>query len=306
MAIDTFAPKPKSEPEAGTSGWARETERGKREKRKGSNQMGTQLHHPEAARSCRAARDHSVRSGPGNRSSLTTILGVLVVACGAFLTIGVAAPVSAESPKKGSGLCPGDLTGDGAVGPMDLVALADAWGACPPGMVCAADLNDDGVVNTLDVLQLLELWGPCPQSSICGDPAAGSCCSVQETPGCENLSCCELICPADPFCCEVQWDHICAGAAVRLCPDPQASDCLDPPLPPSGCGQPGTGDCCGPTSSPNCEDRLCCEAVCAGDAFCCNAEWDAFCAGTGFDPDCTLGPGQCGAANTPECDCKGT
>ncbi len=86
-------------------------------------------------------------------------------------------------------------------------------------------------------------------------------------------------------------------------PDCEGPDDPGPGPGPEGCGEAGTGDCCGPTGTPGCEDEACCEAVCAGDPFCCDVEWDDFCAGEGFDPDCTLGPGQCGALNTPECDC---
>jgi hypothetical protein len=77
----------------------------------------------------------------------------------------------------------------------------------------------------------------------------------------------------------------------------------DIPEPTEGCGVAGTGDCCQANGSPFCDDEACCEAVCAGYPFCCDTEWDAFCAGEGFDDDCLLGPGQCGALNTPECDC---
>lgn len=45
------------------------------------------------------------------------------------------------------------------------------------------------------------------------------------------------------------------------------------------CGDPTAGDCCTATGSPGCGDEACCEAVCVCDAFCCDVEWDAGCAG---------------------------
>ncbi len=51
----------------------------------------------------------------------------------------------------------------------------------------------------------------------CGDPAAGDCCIANGTPGCSDAECCEAVCAADAFCCDTQWDQICANAAVATC-----------------------------------------------------------------------------------------
>jgi hypothetical protein len=48
-------------------------------------------------------------------------------------------------------------------------------------------------------------------------PGSGSCCVPHANPGCSNTACCNLVCGADPFCCEVEWDQICAGAACAQC-----------------------------------------------------------------------------------------
>jgi hypothetical protein len=154
-------------------------------------------------------------------------------------------------------LCFADVTGDGAVGPADLIALLDAWGPCPveglpgncegfcggqspdgcwcdetccnlgdccfdkfevcggcaPGVGdCPADLNGDGVVDWFDLLMVLSNWG-CVEVNPCGDPAAGDCCEANPTPNCSDLECCEQICADDAFCCEVEWDSLCAEAA---------------------------------------------------------------------------------------------
>ena len=47
--------------------------------------------------------------------------------------------------------------------------------------------------------------GPCP--------GPGDCCVENGSPGCDNEACCNAICAADPFCCDSEWDDICAAAA---------------------------------------------------------------------------------------------
>ena len=54
---------------------------------------------------------------------------------------------------------PGDITGDGVVDVLDLIALLGDWGPCPdPPADCPADLNGDGVVDVLDLLIVLSHW----------------------------------------------------------------------------------------------------------------------------------------------------
>ena len=53
---------------------------------------------------------------------------------------------------------PGDLDGDGVVGPADLAVLLGAWGDCPPAGDCPADLDGDGVVGAADLAFLLGNW----------------------------------------------------------------------------------------------------------------------------------------------------
>lgn len=54
----------------------------------------------------------------------------------------------------------GDITGDGAVDVLDLLAVIGAWGLClPPYASCPADLDGNGVVNVLDLLIVIGNWG---------------------------------------------------------------------------------------------------------------------------------------------------
>jgi hypothetical protein len=51
----------------------------------------------------------------------------------------------------------------------------------------------------------------------CGHPEAGDCFKGHETPFCTDLSCCETVCAQDFFCCDVQWDELCAEQAFDVC-----------------------------------------------------------------------------------------
>ena len=53
---------------------------------------------------------------------------------------------------------PGDLDGDGVVGPADLIQLLGQWGACDDCASCSGDLDDDCVVGTSDLILLLGNW----------------------------------------------------------------------------------------------------------------------------------------------------
>lgn len=59
---------------------------------------------------------------------------------------------------------PADITGDGIVNFGDLLAVINAWGACPvPPAPCPGDIappNGDGTVNVLDLLSVINNWHP--------------------------------------------------------------------------------------------------------------------------------------------------
>ena len=61
--------------------------------------------------------------------------------------------------------CPGDVTGDNAVGTNDLLAILSLYGAQDPNDIAnssfggAEDLNEDGIIGTADLLILLAYYG---------------------------------------------------------------------------------------------------------------------------------------------------
>ncbi len=44
-----------------------------------------------------------------------------------------------------------------------------------------------------------------------------NCCQANGTPGCDWQSCQNTVCDEDPFCCDTQWDQLCADHAIDLC-----------------------------------------------------------------------------------------
>ena len=156
--------------------------------------------------------------------------------------------------------CPADLNDDGTVDGADLGLLLGNWGGADLG-----DLDDSGVVDGADLGLLLGAWGPCDPQGPC--PGEGDCCAANGTPGCDDATCCDTVCGNDPFCCDNQWDQLCADAAIVDC-----AGCVGV----TPC--PGDGDCFIANGTPGCDDEACCEAICAQDPFCCDVEWDQICA----------------------------
>jgi hypothetical protein len=123
-------------------------------------------------------------------------------------------------------------------------------------------------------------------------PASGSCFVAHGTPGCNNEACCDLVCAADPFCCNVSWDSLCVGQATDAC----------------GCGAAEAGPCLVTHDTPWCNNSECCDAVCDDDPFCCAVEWDKICVGLAntlclgcggvLEGSCfEVGPGNCSDAD---------
>ena len=130
----------------------------------------------------------------------------------------------------------------------------------------------------------------------CGDPGAGDCYTANNTPGCDDLDCCRIVCEIVPFCCEVAWDELCKELANDLC---------------GNCGS--GGDCCTANAAPGCDDFECCRDVCEVDPFCCAVAWDQACADQAADICCPLCETSFGACCfddpidclfLPQCECE--
>lgn len=117
-------------------------------------------------------------------------------------------------------------------------------------------------------------------------PGREDCLSPHETPGCNDLACCEAVCLADPFCCK-NWDTICVEIADATCV--------------GLCGATVSGSCFNANPSPGCEDATCCDAVCVVDPFCCSTTWDVNCAFFA-GAVCDATDGTCGDPDSGDCD----
>jgi hypothetical protein len=118
------------------------------------------------------------------------------------------------------------------------------------------------------------------QCAVCAGGGGSDCCTPHATPGCDDPECEALICGADPFCCNTQWDGICAGNAQAQC-----AVCAG-----GGTCPPSANDCCAPSpdGTPGCNDPACCDLICAADPFCCDTAWDGLCSGAALTqcPQC--------------------
>ena len=65
-------------------------------------------------------------------------------------------------------------------------------------------------------------------------PGKEDCLLPHESPGCNDLACCEAVCLADPFCCK-SWDTSCVNVADATCV--------------GLCGATASGSCCGVLAS---------------------------------------------------------
>ena len=55
------------------------------------------------------------------------------------------------------------------------------------------------------------------RAALAGTSEPCDCCSGGNGLGCNCAQCEENVCSADSFCCNVAWDEICDGNALRLC-----------------------------------------------------------------------------------------
>jgi hypothetical protein len=96
---------------------------------------------------------------------------------------------------------------------------------CDTAALCGANVCGTAKCNGIDIS-----CGTCPAGEACdggqcveitfpGCPGPGDCFTPSGTTGCNDVSCCALVCQNDPFCCNTSWDSACASGAVTLCTD---------------------------------------------------------------------------------------
>ncbi len=130
-----------------------------------------------------------------------------------------------------------------------------------PGTVCCSDQACCDTVCAADPYCCATEW-----DQICANQAAtmcaqcgggggggcgsgGDCCVANPgTVGCADMECCNTVCASDPYCCETEWDLICANGAATLCTACGAGGCTIPPGAQAEleyCGEDTNGGCNG-------------------------------------------------------------
>jgi len=137
-------------------------------------------------------------------------------------------------------------------------------------------------------------------TAACEGPVGGEgdCCIDNNSPGCEDPTIEACVCTIDNYCCETEWDDICAGYATNNCDECDAGTT-------GGMNE----DCCTEQMSPGCTDVGIQDCVCALDPYCCDTQWDSTCVGRvgadlcgpACDPDDADGP-CCSGNGTPGCE----
>jgi hypothetical protein len=148
-------------------------------------------------------------------------------------------------------------------------------------------------------VEIARQTGSCDCSYECGEPCAGSCCRAHGNGGCDDAECCKLVCAQDAFCCDEQWDSVCAEFARAQC------NGADEACPLPECGSSLLPSCCVPSPAPRCSDEDCCEAVCEVDPFCCSSSWDVACVQRARETDdCDCDEDGCGSSSAGDCFSK--
>ncbi len=190
--------------------------------------------------------------------------------------------------------CDGTATASTCDGSGYDTALS-VWDACGGTELACNDDDCPGFLSSISwavtagttyYLRLSGFNGDCGDYALdvsCeGGGGCGNCDAPTGGPGCSDQACQDLICDLDRFCCDMEWDQICADAAIANC------DC--------GGGDEGCGDCDAPTGGPGCSDQACQDIVCGLDPFCCDVEWDQVCA------DAAIANCDCGDGGGEGCD----
>ncbi len=80
---------------------------------------------------------------------------------------------------------------------------------CEVDILCCADIWDDFCA--------CEASGFCTGGFDACAAGSGDCSTANDTPGCDDVECCNTVCTGDPFCCCDTWDDACADGAAGMC-----------------------------------------------------------------------------------------
>jgi len=183
--------------------------------------------------------DGSVCLGDGNNDGRDDACEIQcpIGATGDCCQVGGNGSVGCDNSVCCDAVCAADLScclGNWGAGCAALAAALPTECACPEVACCLADGTCQNVPESICLAPPL---GGEPQGSgsvcagdadgngqddlcqVCGGSAAGDCCVAggNGSPGCNDLTCCDTVCNADPFCCDFFWSDSCSGLAASLC-----------------------------------------------------------------------------------------
>lgn len=110
---------------------------------------------------------------------------------------------------RGFAVCPGEgscTVSNGSPGCSDEACCNTV---CANDSYCCDTAWDSVCANAANATCDLGGGGTCP--------GEGDCFASNGTPGCEEETCCSIVCVSDAYCCDIQWDGICVDAANELC-----------------------------------------------------------------------------------------
>jgi len=88
-----------------------------------------------------------------------------------------------------------------------------------PGQVYRCTPNSTWSIGAFDLASANRADTPSNPNVACTTcgPGAGNCHAVHATPGCIDVTCCNLVCTIDPTCCTTDWDQLCVDQARASC-----------------------------------------------------------------------------------------
>ena len=121
---------------------------------------------------------------------------------------------------------PPAVCGDSVLSPAEICDFTASPSGCTVGDVCTPDCAacqsscGDGLVGTGEVCDGFLTCGPdevCVDCLACQPVVCHDVCAIGPplAPACDP--CVFTVCTADPFCCNVSWDEVCADEAQTLC-----------------------------------------------------------------------------------------
>lgn len=150
--------------------------------------------------------DDGGSSSAGDSSS--TGGGTTDTGTGAASSVGTTSADASTSAEGSSTTSDGSST-TGTVGPTCGDGIVDGDETCDGDALAGASCSDQGFVAGV-----LTCLPDCSGFDTSGCIVAGDCCGAHGAVGCADPSCQQTICGLDPFCCDTQWDGICANEAL--------------------------------------------------------------------------------------------